>query len=58
MVSTAGAQDVIVELIGTSDLAGLVEGDWMSIRVTRIGGNGNDTLANDAGFIGVKLGRN
>ncbi len=52
---TAGAQDVIVETDTAGSLSSLVEGDWLSVRVTRLGGDGSDTLANDAGVIGVKL---
>jgi len=58
MVSTAGAQDVVVELTGASSLSGLSEGYWMSLRVTRNANDVGDTLANDAGFIGIKLVRN
>jgi hypothetical protein len=52
---TAGSQDVVtVSTLGT-DLTALDQGDYMSLRVSRLGAEGTDTLGNDAGLIGVKL---
>jgi hypothetical protein len=57
--TTAGAQDVVVVSPMTGNLT-VDENDYLSFRVSRLGGTADDspdTLGNDAGLIGVLLTR-
>lgn len=55
--STAGAQDIVVSSTQASGPITLTFGAPYSIRVKRVGTDIGDTLANDAGFIALRLKR-
>jgi hypothetical protein len=54
--TTAGTQDVLKETVGSSDLT-VVAGKPIRLRVKRAATDVLDTLANDAGFIGLRVTR-
>lgn len=52
---TAGAatHDVVEASITVSNLDSVASGDYVSLRVRRVGGNGSDTMTGDAQLVGV-----
>lgn len=49
------AQRVHTAQVTVSNLDSIATGDYLAVRVRRIGGNGSDTLTGDAQLIGVVL---
>ena len=54
LTAAAGAQNVLVRSEIATGVAADA-GDMLSLRIYRVGGDAADTLANDAGLIGVRL---
>jgi hypothetical protein len=54
---TAGAQNIVMVSAMSGDLTLINENEYLSLRISRLGTDAGDTLANDAGLIGVTLTR-